>query len=577
MSQSATLELAAARPQRWIPWLYALTALLTCWGAILVGPASDDYANRAVLLSPAALPGILRDPLYSRAPVTVIINALLLRLPIGLAAVVKVVLHLTNALLLLRLLRHVAPTVVAAIGGAVFLVWLSSTETLYWFTAGYNIYALSFGLAALLLLQHGRYVLSVPVLLLGMLSSEALIPPALLMAWAILWHRRVAWRWQFAYLGTVVTLFFGYYIVFRRLISSDGTLVQYGIGPHAIIPNGIAWVKMLFGLITSQDQAWMWNRVPYYSFGMVLLPATFLLLAALLGAGLGWSIIATTHREPAPATQPRLPKLVVVLLVGLASTAVPFLPLSGHFMQGRMIYLATPFVGALIGIGLSYGILSRRKAVQGMAIASFAALLTLGVYMHWSATLANFYPARVVGDVLLDDVQQTYAETKLPNIFLVNAPGGVGISYAMGRDWAYRAVGAMYVGVGEQLVCIDGMENMFTGRPVGGNWCAARAPEVYTHAQPEVGQPVMAADGGLCVFLGWEDGKRLISLQARWGADGPVLDCATNTIRAAAPGEMPLQFNPAESSKQAIGEFCEDRCALPEPIYDVVVRSVTHN
>jgi hypothetical protein len=385
-----------------------------------------------------------------------------------------------------------------------------------------------------------------------MLCSEAVVIPAVFFCWLILFLQHHPFKKQVVYIGGVGAVFVFYYVVVRHIISSTGNIARYAVGTSHIFLNVQSWFEMLVGFGTSIDTAWMWNRSGTVGLNMLLLPKLFALIA--LVVALLVALLAYRSQNSLSDHQPEATRFVFqagFLLGGLLLAVVPFAMILGNKIQSRNTYVGSIFLCTLFGLVVGHGWNTRDRIPRWAVTLLLTGLIGWGVYLNWSGLFMNFYPAHVVSNLLIRDIRQTYIDTHADNIFIVNEPKVVGVGMALSRDWAYTAVGHMWV---QKSVHVS----------------ADQVPGELAGGSLEIGEPIVEP-GQTCVFLGWQDGKRMVTMQARWGADGPVLNCIANRVQSS-PADSPLLvYDPGATSAQYLDDFCVHRCVLPEPIYETIV------
>lgn len=534
--------------------LLVLLGFVTYWGVPFLGLGMDDYSMLEDFSHLETIRHIVTLSSINRLPVHFAIYAALLQLPVSIAATLKILVHVANAGLLMTILRRLDFSKGASLAAALlFVVWPSNIETLFWLIAGYNIFSVFFILSAIALLLDHKLVSSGALLIAGMLCSEAVVIPAVFFCWLILFLQHHPFKKQVVYIGGLGAIFVFYYVVVRHIISSTGNIARYAIGTSLIFSNVKSWLEMLAGLGTSTDTAWMWNRSVTVGLNMLLLPMIFALIAlvvALLIALLAYRIqnrLGSYQSQPSASFVLR----IGILLGGLLLAVAPFAVISGNGIQSRNTYVGSIFLCTLFGLVVGRGWNTRDRIPRWAATLLLTGLIGWGVYLNWSGLFMNFYPAHVVSNLLIRDIRQTYTDTHADNIFIVNEPKVVGVGMALSRDWAYIAVGHMWV---QKSVHVS----------------ADQVPGELASGSLEIGEPIVEP-GQTCVFLGWQDGKRMVTMQARWGADGPILNCMTNRVQSS-PADSPLLvYNPGATSVQYLDDFCINRCILPAPIYETIV------
>jgi hypothetical protein len=545
MTRESQLTLS---PTQFIPAIYALLALVAFWGVHQIGMGMDDF----LILSSISQPEVLRQmPFqieYNRGMVHLLIMVVLFNLPVVVAVVLKAIIHWFNAVLLERVLRTFGlPLTMSIPAGAVFLVWHSNVEVLYWIVGGYSIYGVSLGLCGLLLIMHNKAVFGIPLGVMGMLSGEGVVLPLIFVVGVALLYQRASLVRLGLVIGGIGGLFAAYYLGVRHLLSPTSGFHQYTVTGSWARENFKGWMEMLFGLSTSQDAAWLWNHTLAYGFAMVLLPLIWLVLVGAMAIFLatGAIYIAEKYAGAGSALYGRRAFLAgVVCVLGISLSIVPYLLLTQQWMQTRYTYTAILFLSTLFGLLIGAFLHFQRLIARLVGVSILAMVLTVGIFFQWSAIQLNFKPAHVVSDLMVEDLKQTYADTGAKHIFLVNDPRSVGVGYSIARDWAYRAVGQMWLGKDVEVTA-----EMIPGRMMDGSL--------------REGLPLVP-EGETCVFLSWKDGQRVIASEAGWGLNGSILSCTQNRILPAGSATPTVVYEQTMDSQKALPDFCGDRCSFSE-------------
>jgi hypothetical protein len=240
--------------------------------------------------------------------------------------------HAACSVMVVQLLRRLGGAAGACFaGGALFAISGTRPEAVTWVAARFDLMATAFGLAALLLLLHGRRVLSCVLLLAALLSKEsAFVVP--LLAVILLRFERVGWRqivrriWPWFGLAAAV---FGYRMALLRGIGGyrySGEAIPAALKVNLATLHGWllrSWDAMFFPL--------NWLHVPGLTIGILL---------ALAVASLAW--LAWNHADR------RLAVTGILFFLLAALPAHQFLMIGSDLGKSRVLYLPSAGFAMLI-------------------------------------------------------------------------------------------------------------------------------------------------------------------------------------------------------------------------------------
>ena len=487
--------------------LIVLLAIVAYHGVVLLGHGTDSVFDQEMYRR-LSLATVAADPVYNRYPMWgLVVYPLMLAGPLWLGHVLPVVAHTLAAALFFFLLREFRlNNLVALIAACLYLLWPSNYETLLWLSGGMFTFGALFLVAGALVYARGRAVSGALLLFAGMLFSEGLFLPTLFLVAVIALVLRKK-PIEGGVLGAVLVALYGLFQVLRYTTAAGRDFTPYGIGFAKAIPQFREWLWMAFGLTSSQDVAWMWERAfPTKDVGL-LLPTPFLVGALVVGLG----VVLLARRLAGPVVPPNR----VAVLLGLSLAVLGFVSAGALFalIVNNAIQARYTTVGALAlaaGLGIGLGALasnrSRPLAIVGIALATL--LLGNGLFRAWSNVWVNGYPANLMNEVILEDIRATYEQTGVANIFVLDDASSVGNAYALGRPWGYAPAGRMYIGPDidvrndEMLVLVS---------------------------RPDFAPGIRFSDAP-CVFLTWQNGQREIAQQVRVAGKDAVLNCVTGVV-----------------------------------------------
>lgn len=524
MIASTALAKVRASP-RILPHLLIISfAMLTYHGALLLGLSMDDYSGlenygRRTLLE------IVTRPAYNRfPPFAFFLYPLMLHMPYWLAHLLVIVAHTFVALQIYRLLVWFgAGERTAVVAGLLFLVWPAHQEALFWLVASTVVFGVAAALAGVVRVAAGRRISGILLIFLGMLFSEAVFFPALFVLGLVALRRRETPLAITKLLGAAVGLY-ALFQLLRRLISVAQQFTQYPLGLASVWMNLHDLVLMGLGLASSRDSGWLWAFASTPTDVSLDLPRAFI-LPALVAAVVAAYLVQQLPAGGLVGLRPRAAALICAA-AGYGIALLIFLGISGEFvyMQSRYTYTSVAYLCVFVALPVSWALLSPRRPLAMLGQVALVALLSWCVYQAWSNVWANWYPARQLSDRIIEDVRATYDERGVERILLVNEPRAVGSGYSISRDWAFRSVGRMYVSPGLKLD--------------SERFANALGADAYTAGERFSYEP--------CVFLGWDDGRRVVDVRALDPYNQLVLNCETGLVEAAPPGlELPLiyQYN----------------------------------
>lgn len=488
-------------------------AVLAYQGALLLGLSMDDFsAVEGYRNTPWG--EILTTPGYNRfPPFAFFLYPLMLQLPHWLSHLLVIGAHTAAALLIYELLVWFdlgGPA--ASVAALLFLLWPAHTEALYWLVASTVVFGVATALGGVRLVAEGRPLGGVLLIFLGMLFSEGIVFPALFLLGLVLLHRRDRPLRIIAVLGAAVGLYAAFQVI-RRLASVAQQFTQYPIGLDNVRQNLQDMVLMGLGLASSRDSGWLWSFATSSVDVSLDLPQIFILLALALAIGATLLVRQLPVGEVASARRRTIALLCAA--AGYCAALLIFLGISGPyvFMQSRYTYTSVAYLCAFVAMPISWMLLSPRRGLAILGQVALVALLSWCLYQTWSNVWANWYPARQLSDRIIEDVRATHAEAGVDRILLVNEPKAVGNGYSISREWAFKAVGRLYVA--PDLVLES---ELFANQ--------LRADE-YVAGEQFAAEP--------CVFLGWDDGRRVVDVRALDPYNNLLLNCETGYVEAAPP------------------------------------------
>lgn len=504
-------------------WLIVAAGCIAFFGVAWLGLYYDDLSNIGIYRTQRYL-DVVKDLRFNRFPLfaLVLYPLMLLVLPVWASHLVVAAAHITAAVLLRSVLKGFgASERLAVSAGLLFLLAPAHGEVLYWIVASTVIFGVGFALASTVQLQRGRPLLACGLAFMGMLFSEAVILPIAALHFFVLLQQRIRlWRMVLHGVGLVVP--YGVFLVVRFLYSTPGVgkMTQYDTGLANASQNATDILMMATGLMSSRDINWFWNQAPLMANVGLLLSPGVLVPAVLLMGGIVWAL----SRLPGEAPRPRLLVMGgVASLAGLATALAVFLVVTGNTMQPRYTYVPLLFLTTLAALLLAG--LDRGRAPRAVWMAVMVGVLGWSVYRSWSNVWGNWYPAKLVMERVLKDVETTARERQVKQVFVVNVPMLVGNAYVFMREWSYSAAG-------EQL-----FSEPLTLRDI---------PDPLRYGQLKPGERFT---DGACVFLGWRNGQREAAPRAYDPARKLVLDCATGLVEA--PGETLPELRYAEVNEVA--------------------------
>lgn len=493
-------------------WLIVGAACTAFFGVAWLGLYYDDISNIGIYRTQRYL-DIAKDMRFNRFPLFALgIYPLMLLMPVWLAHLWVAAAHTTAAVLLRSVLRGFGCSERLAVSaGLLFLLAPAHGEALYWVVASTIIFGVCFLLASALALMRGRPWLACGLAFLGMLFSEAVILPAAALHVIVLFQQRTKLTRMVLH-GVGLAVPYGVFLAVRYNLSTPGVgkMTQYDTGLANASQNTIDILMMATGLMSSRDINWFWNHAPLNTNVGLLLSPWVLVPAVLLMA----SVVYGLSRLPGEAPRPRLLVLGVVgCVVGLGAALAVFLVVTGNTMQPRYTYAPLVFLTTLAALLLAG--LDRGRAPRAVWMAVMVGVLGWSVYRSWSNIWGNWYPAKLIMDRVLRDVETTARERQVKQVFVVNAPMLVGNAYAFMREWSYAAAG-------EQL-----LSEPLTLRDI---------PDPLRYGQLKPGERFA---NGPCVFLGWRNGQREVGPRAFDPARQLVLDCGTGLVEVPTPDALP--------------------------------------
>jgi hypothetical protein len=491
-------------------WLIIAAACVAFFGVAWLGFYYDDFSNIAIYRSRPFIE-TARDLGYNRFPLFALgLYPLMLLLPAGVAHLLVAAAHTTAAVLLRSVLKGFGYSErVAVSAGLLFLLAPAHTEVLHWVVASTVIFGVCFLLASTLMLMRGRVLLAGALAVAGMLFSEAIILPVAVVHGLVLLLRRTRLPHLMGHMVGLATPY-AVFLVIRYLCSAPGRLTQYETGLANARGNTLDILMMSVGLMTSRDLNWFWNHSPALADVGLRLPLVLLLPALAVMSGVVYALARLPGE--APGSRSVLLGLGGTLAGFIAALGV-FLIVTGNTMQPRYTYAPLVFLTTLVALLL--GTLDRGRAPRAVWMTMLVGMLGWSLYRVWSHVWSNWYPARLVTERVLRDVETTARETGAKEVYVVNAPRSVGNAYVFMREWAYLAAG-------QHLLSTPVLLTDY--------------PPAYINGKVEAGSRFTNAP---CAFLGWRDGQRVIGTRVYDPSRNLVLDCASGVVEAPVEGSLP--------------------------------------
>jgi len=510
-------------------------ALLAYHGVLLLGISMDDFGSLYRWQS-APWMQLARSPANNRFPLfALFIYPLLLQMPWWLSHLLIVAVHTLSAILLFRLLIWFdLGEMTATIAALLFLLWPALVEALLWIVASTVVFGVCLVLVGTVLLTRGRLLPAFALVFIGITFSEGILLPALFLQLVVLLRRRSSISKLLPFLGGIVGLY-GAFQLSRLLVSvsTDG-FTQYAVGLAHALSNLRDLVVMSLDLASSRDVAWMWQRAVKLTNVGLLLPAQVLLVAVMIVLP---ATLAAQALDPGAMAQrkPRnLLKIIAVALLGYGSALLIFALVTGNFMQSRYTYTAVAYLVVLLAVPLGWLSASRRRVFVQIGLICTVVLLSWSMYRVWSNIWANWYPAKELSARLIADIRQTYQETGAPKIILVNPPESVGNAYSISRIRGYEAITRMYIDPQLEIGAEDITTQLLNNELSAGSRFSEKP----------------------CVFLGWQNGKRIVGKRALDPYKKLLLDCESGMVEAAPKGvTVPIIYHySTNGSRESLSE-----------------------
>ncbi len=365
--------------------------------------------------------------------------------------VVDLGLHLANTILLLMLLRRLLRSPrLAFFGAAVFLLLPSHNEAILYMAANANLFALFFGLAAILLVMRSpqplrwwRLILIWLSYGLSVLAYEVMLPLPIFILLPEISDQRALRRRDRVILYGGLAVVMGITLALRYA-AMQGTLVptraDYAISTDLLhlLRNYILLGGQILLLHTSP-----WPGAPILANLRNWLPwqdPSVLAAAVFTGAIALWMLF-DRRREAADTNLKRAVALFVLGMTWLSVVSLPFVALSGRNPENRYVYI--PSAGFALAAAALLAIaqhLLRRAAVL-RTVSSIAACAVLVLYARVNAN--DLHEWTLAGQHARTFLEQTKAA--LPTlssgsrVIQLGVPGVIGPAYVFATTKSFSS------------------------------------------------------------------------------------------------------------------------------------------
>lgn len=481
-------------------------SIITYFGAAWLGLYIDDYSNLHGFIT-NGVPYYIDKPTFNRFPAfAFIVYPILLYLPLAISHIIIVVFHVLNCFLILSILEKMnIPKRYSFIVSALFLVWPIHYEALFWPVASTIVFGSSFMLFGTHLCIQRKYSSGILSIMISLLFSEGLFLPSIyLIATTLLFCREPRWKLTFL---SIPVIFYSVFQFARNYVNQGERTTQYVPGLEAVPKNIFDLLVMTFTLGGSRDLSWLWDY-GYEPVDVTQLLNPWFILVATLVAG----IVARRADQFSASIDDKKNVLsryhYLVSFVGIVVSMSIYSLVSSNLMQPRYVYLSSLFFLVFVSFCLFW--LEKKRRWQGFTNIIFISLLTMSIYRGWSNIWVNWYPAKVVSELIIDDVRIIYEQTGITQIILVDEPRSVGNAYTMSHDWAYDAAGRMYVDPDVRIQSD-----------------ALHSRQLFAYTELQEGQEFASTP---CIFVSWRNKNLIASYEAVSWNNRWVFDCRTGKV-----------------------------------------------